>query len=386
MNNSLYPREHHKVKIRPVVVAVAIFICTMLVQTSSNNIGTMLAFGALVSIVCLAVYDNNFTINITGMYLLFIILIVIILINTLMKVGYISSSFYRLVAQIIACCMLFGVKKVNTREEKFLTNVFLYTVAICGLFILRESLSGSSGYREIILWGTSFDPNFIGIPIVATSTISLYQLLNLTNLWKKKLLLALIYIECSIIIMFTASRSNLLALIITSLLIFSVFFCNKKWLSVKSIVICGIVILGLYVLIVELQESFAQQWERMMTLGQEGSDNGRFELWKQAIYFWSSNPIIGCGFYSCYLISGMATHNTYLQILCESGIVGFSIYVGFFFRYIKIRYINNRMYFIILIGVFTQIMFLDAWDNRVVWAIFFWFTLLPSKVNNTQII
>lgn len=66
-----------------------------------------------------------------------------------------------------------------------------------------------------------------------------------------------------------------------------------------------------------------------------GITNGRIAIYEKAIELWKSNPIYGIGWgnfkYSIsesIWYSGFDVHNCYLQILCETGIIGAVFYYG----------------------------------------------------------
>ena len=74
------------------------------------------------------------------------------------------------------------------------------------------------------------------------------------------------------------------------------------------------------------------------------SDNGRFALWKAAFHNFLEAPIFGKGFYGLEVDDSMLTsfgplakqaHNTLLQLLSATGIVGFASYV--YYRYSSIK-------------------------------------------------
>lgn len=59
---------------------------------------------------------------------------------------------------------------------------------------------------------------------------------------------------------------------------------------------------------------------------QEGA-TGRFDLWEQAIDMWLESPVFGSGMSSFYDRYHGAVHNSYLQVLAETGLVGFLLYL-----------------------------------------------------------
>lgn len=70
----------------------------------------------------------------------------------------------------------------------------------------------------------------------------------------------------------------------------------------------------------------------------EDISEGRFKLWILALYSFKKHPILGIGWKQyAPMISPMFsssaifdTHNVYLQLLCETGIIGFLIYIVWF--------------------------------------------------------
>lgn len=71
---------------------------------------------------------------------------------------------------------------------------------------------------------------------------------------------------------------------------------------------------------------------RTMSNVQGGQDiiGVRRELWDLAIDSYRKHPILGIGIgnFAKYTGAQTDTHNTYLQVLCEQGIIGFVLYVG----------------------------------------------------------
>lgn len=62
---------------------------------------------------------------------------------------------------------------------------------------------------------------------------------------------------------------------------------------------------------------------------QEDVSSNRFDLWAYAIELFRSNPVFGVGVGGYIKVGGIGTdtHNAYLQILCEQGIIGFLLFV-----------------------------------------------------------
>ena len=62
--------------------------------------------------------------------------------------------------------------------------------------------------------------------------------------------------------------------------------------------------------------------------------SGRGELYLLALKYFSRYPIFGIGWETFRFLpdvpGGVETHNIYLQLLCETGIIGFGIFLSFF--------------------------------------------------------
>ncbi|MHA3891805.1 O-antigen ligase family protein [Acinetobacter sp. GXMZU3951] len=56
------------------------------------------------------------------------------------------------------------------------------------------------------------------------------------------------------------------------------------------------------------------------------TSSGRYNLWEHAILCWLNNPIFGCGFYQLdrYVNLPAHPHNLFIQILSETGLIGFA--------------------------------------------------------------
>lgn len=85
-------------------------------------------------------------------------------------------------------------------------------------------------------------------------------------------------------------------------------------------------------------------FERFETMGEDGASLERIAMWELAWKMFQEKPIFGAGFwafpkrYASDLFGiyntdlrykySMAAHNVYFQVLCETGIVGFSVYLA----------------------------------------------------------
>lgn len=78
--------------------------------------------------------------------------------------------------------------------------------------------------------------------------------------------------------------------------------------------------------------------------------SGRYELWINALQCWLQSPLFGCGFYQLDQYSGLPAHphNLFIQVLTETGLVGFSFLAYIIFTILRnISWNFKENYFVI---------------------------------------
>lgn len=65
--------------------------------------------------------------------------------------------------------------------------------------------------------------------------------------------------------------------------------------------------------------------------------NDRYELWINAFQCWSQHPLFGCGFYQLDKYQHIAAHphNLFIQVLTETGLIGFGFLAFIMFKIAK---------------------------------------------------
>lgn len=92
------------------------------------------------------------------------------------------------------------------------------------------------------------------------------------------------------------------------------------------------------------------------------STSGRYDLWLNAFQCWLQSPILGCGFYQLDQYPSLSAHphNLFIQILTETGLIGFSflLYIVFLIlRNISWKFKENYFVISALIAVFIDLSF-----------------------------
>ncbi len=110
----------------------------------------------------------------------------------------------------------------------------------------------------------------------------------------------------------------------------------KRFFKIFAFVAAGAVVVGVLMWKVPALATILLRFQESSDDGDISS--GRFELWAIAIKAFKTSPIFGigwCGFRSQYSSQfsserSFHVHNTYIQILCEVGIIGFIIFMIWF--------------------------------------------------------
>jgi len=130
----------------------------------------------------------------------------------------------------------------------------------------------------------------------------------------------------------------------------------------------------------------------------DGLKQQRYDLWQRAFEMWRESPILGIGLQEYLRREQMVVHNTYLQVLTETGIVGLALYlailcipIGFCFRVVNFCSVENIRFGVffkcVLIGYIGMLLHLNSitlTDVKLLWlecAVFVVFYLLLKKPN-----
>lgn len=212
---------------------------------------------------------------------------------------------------------------------------------VLGLMIERNN------YRLI---GTIEDPNFF----VLFNTIFFFYYLTRPRNRINNIGLIL----CSITILLSLSRGGFFAIV------FPLLFYVKKYykrVNYKKIVLIILAVITLNIILAYILDfNYIRVFTiRLLNIFSDGG-SGRINLWKNGLEVFGENPLFGIGInnFRSYNINiygdSRYLHNTYLQILVETGIVGFSIFLVFvylfLFRLLKLYRINKDQ-FLLFVGV-----------------------------------
>ena len=231
------------------------------------------------------------------------------------------------------------------------------------------------------LIGLLQDPNFY---VFYNTLFFSFYLCNMKS-WKNRLGLIL----CILSNLLTFSRGGLLVMVI---LLIIYLLLNNPLKQLKLIL--GLVIafsLTAYVAVVHMKFNLVGMLEsRIQDVSQDGG-SGRLELWSRAWDYFESHLFVGLGAFNFADYNQFnygntqPVHNTFLDILSESGLLGITCYMMFiflvFFQLIQSKIYKHSPYlFITFIGLLLQMGFLSIIINDM----FFMYVAILSTYINTR--
>lgn len=136
------------------------------------------------------------------------------------------------------------------------------------------------------------------------------------------------FLIVSIIALFVTGKRGMLIFSLLSIILIYLYtaFKDKKNILkyVPMFFIIGII--G-YISVINIPQAKVVI-DKIQTLNEQGNKlNGRDILWKESIEVFKENPIVGIGIGNIQIIIGDYSHNTYIQLLAETGIIGFTMYI-----------------------------------------------------------
>ena len=171
------------------------------------------------------------------------------------------------------------------------------------------------------LRGFESDPNAVNIMFIISATIALYQEI-IEN--KKKWINKIAIIVSVVCIVLSDSRSGLVALAITMLLIANEYYKYRKYGHLRVLLLIFGFMLVMYSLIssgiINLGYVLARYFMRSSLLDQYG----RVSIWKENFSkFISIDPLFGVGANQIKNYSSLsrACHNTWLEWICSTGLI-----------------------------------------------------------------
>lgn len=361
-------------KTRPVICAFMAFEAAMLFQTDYYNLG-MIVSGVLSLFIVLTYLLETHSIKISIDNLLVFLYMATMAVSSFFAVAF-SSKFFQLIVYVILYILLSSLI-LSEREIKSVINIYVLASVFYAILIIHSRLTVSSAYvhSSLILFGTQLDPNYVGLPLVVSCSILLFEIFD----GERKLHRICFFFILSVAIIMTSSRGNLLSLAVCAcgnILYFlkqSNMSRQKKFLTALFVALIGFIFYN-YV-----SRSYSLFFDRMLDFSRDDVSNGRFDLWIQAYDVWWEHPILGGGFESVGRAIGMGAHNTYIQLLCDTGLIGFMFFILFLITIIVKVHRKSKKMIVCILGVLCHSFFLGAISSRCFWVALIMISISGNK-------
>lgn len=195
------------------------------------------------------------------------------------------------------------------------------------------------------------------------------------------LALALLYM-----ILMTGSRGALVA-ILFSVLVFVFFSSGEKRTRLLLMMVVAFALAYFVVLPMLPEHIQARLFDNESYTGTINAEENRVAFWKLGITeIFPKRPLLGVGagcvpiWLGKFFSTNRAMHNTYINMLCEYGMVGIPAFLRMLYAlFIKKKREENPAEIALLAGICVIIFFLDAYPKK-----FFWNIVMLLMIDTTQ--
>lgn len=281
---------------------------------------------------------------------------------------YHSGNVLNLMAAHIGMVALFITLTLVKFNEKFVLNVIkvsMYTsfsMALLGIFF-SEPYLGVVSRQVLTLFGTQVDPNNLAAFYSVGFGIAVYYFVNNTSARLKYLLIIIIN---GYGVTMTGSRAGLITL--SAMLFSSVVLHSQSKRNLISLIKKLIIIISIMFLLYYVISNFLpiETYERLFSFDAYSSGSGRDDLWGLGIKMIIQKPILGWG-WGGNPVQG--SHNTFITMALEIGIVGLIIFLAFIAIILKRVIVENgnNIAIIMLLSSIIPAFFIDAINKRFFW-------------------
>lgn len=133
-------------------------------------------------------------------------------------------------------------------------------------------------------------------------------------------------------------------------------------------------------------------WDRFATTRTEvasGTLNSRLRIWKDALQAFSHKPVIGYGTSGFNWAVRSQSHNAYLGVLVEQGIIGFmmfaAMFVAVFLKILRMPPMERRFALVLMATVGVAMLPLGWDDRKPVWVILALLTALGAALEARRV-
>lgn len=240
------------------------------------------------------------------------------------------------------------------------------------IFFPAESMLTDDGRRTIIMFGNEFDPNILAGIIMVALVVLADRAFN-----KRSSKMFFLAIFLSVGLLYTGSRGALISTV-AGLGYYFLQHMRNRGTRQRSLllVVIGIAI-AVTVLLILPEELFLSRFTLDSLLGLEDYRRGghnRWTIWKYALPLVEGAPILGYGCGNFFEVietvyRQCASHNLYILLLIENGIIGLFIFaVGLFRMLNAARREKDYLAMTLLVSICIMSLTIDSITCKFFWV------------------
>ncbi len=255
-----------------------------------------------------------------------------------------------------------------------------------GMFLTSNNMVDGTYTQTFRLRGFAYDPNTMFIQFIFGIAASILKLFK-----KFSLYYVVTIITSALCIILSGSRMGLLCAALTVIITATIGISKIKSVRKKVATILGVITsCALFLCFTVTKYGQALTSSLLSTYSNRSNltdEYGRFSIWEECFeIYWNKNPLFGVGFGKMdeYTITERMTHNTWLQFICECGMIVGGIAIIFFLSVLIIGWAkthsvytnspSNTSYMCLIIGYTVTLISLMSVDN--ITCSYLWFCAL----------
>lgn len=290
------------------------------------------------------------------------------------------------IASAFGCGIIYIIAYICLQRGFDIDGIIALERAQDGMFMQMSNMSNGQYIRTYRLRGFAYDPNTMFLPFIFAISACVSRLFKKFNFYY------VITIAVSVFCMLlSSSRMGLLccaaSIVISACVGLGQLDSVKKKIT-TFISVLAVCIAGLTAMMSRFSQSyFASLLSTYTNRSSLTDEYGRFSIWKECLsIYWEKSPLwgVGLGNMSTMTTTERMTHNTWLQLVCECGIIVGGCVVLYFFcvmvyGWTKVRSkhlqdADNTAYLSVVIGFTVTIIALTSVDN--ITCSYLWFGAL----------
>lgn len=350
-----------RIKIKDIPLYAVSFIICLFATTSSlidyvipiHALQVLLVFAAfgIESLFCVKKWKKSDLI-----YLLYILILAVFPVVSVDSMWNTTYTVFYLSSLLSIVLIMSGKWKLDLAFKFMLAMYIMYAVCTILFYFSPGFYKGTvvnlfPAQKSELLWvyndgsmpGLTSHYSTNGMFLAAGFIMSVALYLSQKVKFRKKLSSLCVCILFSVALLMSGKRAHLLFSFAAAYAVYYLIAMTeskgklKGWVKTIGVIFIAIIVLTIAIMIFP---ALSQTFNRLQTGLLEGNlDNNRFLLWGIALKAFAKNPIFGIGwktFSRTYgygvIISGRSydVHNNFIQLLCETGIFGFLLYVVWF--------------------------------------------------------